>query len=357
MAQNYRPGLTKEEVSELYNIPLKDIIKLASNENPHGPSSQIKQVLAESRDLHLYPPGRGENLVKALRESFPEIASGKIVIGNGMDNVLECLGRALLNPGDKVIIPVPTFSYYEMVSEWRRCNIRFLRFEPSRGISSEAIIHSLQAGAKMIFLCSPNNPTGQVLSNDEVLEIVRVAKKHETFVFLDEAYIEFAQIDSLISEVQKHTNLIIGRTFSKLYGLAGLRIGWGVIPENIFRNYQKVQTPFAANSLALATAQTALKDQKHTEFCIKENYRGRRLLNQGLEEMGYEVLPSEANFVAFDSRDSRMAEYLMKEGIIVRDVRHFRGSKIGLIRCTVGTFAENERLLQTMKRINNVLTN
>jgi histidinol-phosphate aminotransferase len=364
--KEYIPGRSITEIAKEYNLNPQNIIKLGSNENPWGASPKALETIRSflsgpidyKNNLGYYPDALGQSLVTSIKAKFPEIGTAEVITGNGMDNILEGLARLLLKPNDKVLIHSPTFDYYELVSVWAKAEPVFIQTEAAKEFKLDIaeLISKLNDQVKIVFLCSPNNPTGNVLAWNEIKEVIQAAKQFGSFVFLDEAYTEYAQ-QSFINEVQNFDNLIVGRTFSKVYGLAALRIGWAVLPKELLPYYRKVQTPFAVNTLGLLAAEASLNDDSFLQKSIAGNNEGLQFLGDELEKLGFKTFESKANFISFMAGHnfaddaSALCLNLLQKGIIVRNASIFKGAPKGLIRLTVGQPEQNKKVISCLKEI------
>ena len=341
---SYKAGMSISELREQHG--LTHIVKLASNENPFGTSERVAQILRESiTDLNLYPEVFCQSLEERLYGEFPEFRESAVVVGNGMDNILECVSRMLLESGESVLIPVPTFSYYEQVSVWRSARIIFTEFD------TQSILHQLRTNKiKLLFLCSPNNPTGQQIPDLQV--IINTCLENNTYIFLDEAYIDFAPQSNCINIIN-YPNVIIGRTFSKIYGLAALRIGWAAMSRDLLDTYRKVQPPFVLSSLAIKAAIAALDDREFYDMSRREIIAGRAYLAEQFRQLGFDVLDSAANFLAIQTqRAPELFRELLQRGFILRHVgTNFRYSESDMLRCSVGTPEQNQQLIEVLRDI------
>ena len=310
-------------------------MKLGSNENPYGPSPRVHEALQGYHGRYPEP----EELIAGLARytGFPE---DMLVIGAGMDGVMDTLTRLFLDPGDRTFIPTPTFSYYEILTVL--CGARPI-FSP-RG-PDFSIQETITDGTKMAFLCSPNNPTGNAIGKDELCNILETT---EAIVFLDEAYVEFAE-ESLAELVNRYENLIVGRTLSKAFGLAGMRLGYALMPTWIAEEYRRAAPPFFGISCAsVAAGVAALYDLDY----MKQSVEKIRLEKERLQKE-IRSYPSQANFLylkTLESSDS-FAEKFLQKGIIIRDCRSFRGAGEHHVRVTVGTPEENDRFLAAYQEI------
>jgi len=348
--KEYVPGKSIEEIALKYGLDPEKIIKLGSNENPLGPSQlAVKAIQEKAGKVHLYPPSDTLDLRSTISEYTGYAEKNIVVSGNGMDGILDTMMRLFMTPGAESVIPIPTFSYYEIATLSNGGKPVFVKRDGDFEISYSDILAKINSNTKMIFLCSPNNPSGNVISEEEVRKIL---DKTCAIVFIDEAYADFADGD-LSGLVKEHENLIVGRTFSKAFGLAGMRLGYAIVPNWIAHDYMKVMTPFSVDVLSLAGGIAALSDKEYIKKSIDTVKKGREQLTRGLETL-CRVYPSEANFIMIDVAPRTAAyvcESLLKIGIIVRDCTSFRGAGDSLIRISVGTQAQNKKVIAAMEMI------
>jgi histidinol-phosphate aminotransferase len=332
----YVAGKGYTEISRKYGLRPEEIIKLGSNENPYGPSPKVLQAL-----LHIAPERypEPEELMEGLAgyAGYPE---NMIIIGAGMDGVMDTLTRLFLENGDKTLIHTPTFSYYEILTTLCGATPLFVprsqQFELSSDVPEEV---------KMVFICSPNNPTGNLTSRENVR---RILKSTEAIVFLDEAYVEFADY-SMLDLVRKYDNLVVGRTMSKAFGLAGLRLGYAVVPEWIADQYRRAAPPFFGITCAsVAAGVAALSDQDYMQSSVEKVRTERERVQKGIRSHH-----SQANFLYIETAEPSnvVAEKFLQKGIIIRDCRSFRGTGDHHIRLTVGTPGQNDLFLKAYQDI------
>ncbi|MDD1732353.1 MAG: histidinol-phosphate transaminase [Methanothrix sp.] len=336
LLQPYVAGKGFGEISRRYGLRPADIVKLGSNENPYGPSSAAKKALATVA-MERYP--EPEELLAGLSAytGFPE---DMILIGAGMDGVMDTLSRIFLDPGDSTFIPTPTFSYYEILTIMASARPVF----SARGPKHE-LAEAVPARTKMAFLCSPNNPTGNVIGEQQLRAIL---ESTDAIVFLDEAYVEFAE-GSLIHLVKEYDNLIVGRTLSKAFGLAGMRLGYALAPHWIAGQYRRAAPPFYGISSASAAAgAAALSDLPFMRRSVKKILSERQRLEK---EIGCGA--SQANFLYLRTEmpSDQFVERFLSRGIIIRDCRSFRGAGEHGVRVTIGTPEENQRFLSAYREI------
>lgn len=358
-----------------------EAIKLSSNENPLGPSSEVVRVIIDNLKLDklrfsVYPWERDEMELKAAiaeylgvgadTEIATEIDRRRIVIGAGINGVLDTIIKIFISTvnGAEAVIPVPTFSLYERLVKIAGGTPRYvtLRKDANFDIPLTRLIAACNEKTRLIFIASPNNPTGNCIAESDVRALAE-SVAGTAMVAIDEAYVEFAGADtdessnvnssSLVKLVNEYENLLVLRTFSKAFGLAGLRIGYAVIPEWLVSVYNKVAIPFSVNNLGLKAAVAALKDKAHLYKSVSVAKSGRAFLMQNLKGL-FTVYQSQANFLLIDvapKRSYEVCEALEEYGIAVRDCSSFRGAGDSLVRISIGTPEQNEQVVAALKRI------
>ena len=314
-------------------LPLQDLIVLSRNENPYGPSPMVGAAMQDG-PFHRYPDSRP--FLEALA-GYTGFSSEWLVAGAGMDEIISTTCRIFLGRGDRALIPVPTYNYYALAAGL--CGARPEYRARTAGFSLEPHL----PGLKMIFLCSPNNPTGEALSEDSVRSLL---EETDAIVFLDEAYIEFAG-KSLAGLVREYQNLVVGRTLSKAFGLAGMRLGYAIAPPWIAEQYRRVAPMFSISSPSLAAGTVALGDLEWMKECVRRIVSERERMRAKLPC----ALPSQANFLFMQTsrRSKALAEQLLCRGIIVRDCSSFHGCGERCLRVTVGRREENDRFLEALE--------
>ena len=342
----YVPGRSIEEVAAEYG--LSDVVKLASNENALGPvPGSMDAIRGALEDLHRYPDGGAKALVERLAKKL-DVSPSCVFMGNGGDDVLSVLSRTFLNDGDEVVIPQPTFSPYAHVSRVMGARVVFSPLRDMR-VDLENVLAQISGRTKIVFLCSPNNPTGGILAEGELVAFLEKLPDG-LLVLLDEAYGDFVDDPAYPDSVSliERFPLVVLRSFSKIYGLAGLRVGFAVSREGVVEYMNRVRDPFNVNQLAQAAALAALEDDDYKERAVALVREGREALYAAFAEMGLEYVESQANFIFVRVGDGDAAtDALMREGVIVRP-----GSAFGhpeWIRVTVGLEQENARFLSELK--------
>ncbi len=346
----YVPGKSIEEIASAYGLDPASIIKLGSNENPLGPSSKAVQALVDTAlCANIYPSADAIELREALSKYTGFPVSNLVASGPGMDGLLDGLCRLIIEKGDEVIVPTPTFAYYELPA--RACGGKpvFVRRNRDFSLYPEKVLEAESPRTKIIFLCSPNNPSGNLLPENDLRKILENTR---ALVFVDEAYVEFAD-RNLAGLVREYDNLVVGRTFSKVFGLAGLRLGYGIMPEWLVKEYIRVATPFSVSLPALKAGIAALSDAEHLRKSIEIAREGREYLKG---KIPFKVYPSQSNFVLVDVaplKAKAVTESLMRKGIIVRPCDSFREAGDTFIRVTVGTPEQNEKVVRAFEIVKN----
>ena len=347
----YQPGRPIEEVARELGLAAEGIIKLASNENPLGPSplgvAAMRQAL---RRTNLYPDGNAFHLKQKLASKLGVTASN-LALGNGSNEIIEMIGHALLAPGAEVVVSQYCFAVYPIVTALFGAKLVTV---PAKtfGHALEAMLAALTPNTRVVFVANPNNPTGTTVGREDLARFVQ-AVPDNVLLAMDEAYIEFLEepID-LLPEIRNgsRTNLILMRTFSKIYGLAGLRIGYGIGHPDFVAALEKIRQPFNINSVAQAGALAALDDTRHIERTRKTNSRGLRLYARAFRRLGLEFIPSSANFILVRVGDGqRVFEELQKRGVIVRPMGGYQLPE--WVRISVGTARENQRCIEALTAV------
>lgn len=349
----YPPGKPIEELTREYGI--QNVIKLASNENPLGPSPlalrAIRKVLPQ---LHRYPDGSGYYLKQTLGRLL-KVSPEKILLGNGSNEIIELALKTFLKPGFEVISPIPSFLVYEKAVQamgGKNILVPLRRFT----IDLEAIQDRISPRTQIIIINNPNNPTGTIIKKKE-WERFLSSVPDRILILLDEAYIDFVEDPDCpngLEYINSEKNLIVFRTFSKAYGLAGLRIGYGLAPQELADYINRVRQPFNVNSLAQAGAMGALRDQIFYQKTLSLVHDGKKTIELGLAKMGLFFVPSQTNYILIKVPQKAQVIYeaLLKKGIIIRSMKSY-----GLedyIRVNIGLPEENRRFLRALRQVLNV---
>ena len=348
--QPYHAGKPIEELQR--ELGLDEIIKLASNENPLGPSQIVLDAIASTKDLSRYPDGNGFSLRKALADKH-NVDAEKITLGNGSNDVLEMVARAFVTSEHQVIYSQHSFAVYPIVTQAVGAEHVVV---PANdwGHDLPAMLDAITDKTRLIFIANPNNPTGTWLNSSDLRNMLEHVPEH-VIVLLDEAYFEYAISEDNYPDgslwLNDFKNLIITRTFSKAYGLAGLRIGYALSHPDIANLLNRVRQPFNNNSLALVAAETALQDVQYIERSVAVNQSGMKQLILAFDDMGLEFIPSKGNFICVDFEQPADDVYqaLLKVGIIVRPVANY--GMPNHLRISIGTESENSRFINELAKI------
>jgi histidinol-phosphate aminotransferase len=347
----YQPGRPIEEVARELNLPPDNIIKLASNENPLGPSPLALRAMGKAlAQVNLYPDGNAFYLKNKLAAKLG-LTPSNLILGNGSNEIIEFLGHALIAPGSEVVVSQYCFAVYPLVTHLFGGKLVTV---PARkyGHDLPAMFAAITRKTRVIFVANPNNPTGTLASRDELSRFVEQVPPH-ALLALDEAYLEFLDqpLDLLpIVRSRAKPNLLLMRTFSKIYGLAGLRIGYGIGTAELMAALEKVRQPFNINSIAQAGAMAALDDELHMTKTRDNNAAGLRIFAAAFEQMGLEYVPSAANFILVRvGQGQKIFNALQALGVIVRPMGGYQLPE--WIRISVGTPAENSRCVAGLRKV------
>ncbi len=346
----YVPGKPVEEVER--ELGIKNAVKLASNENPLGASPKaVKAILKHAASSNYYPDGNCYYLLQAL-SAVTGFKPEEIIVGNGSDEILVMLAAAFLNPGDEIVMAEPSFSEYDfasMMMDAKAVKVPLKNFTHDL----KAMARAVTPRTKIIFVCNPNNPTGTIVAREEVEAWLQALPENILVVF-DEAYYEYVDNDRYpqsLEYVRQGKNVVVLRTFSKIYGLAGLRVGYGIAHREIVAAMNRVRQPFNVNNLAQKAALAALDDQEFVAKSKESVSEGKKYLYEALEEMGLFYVPTEANFIFIDTGMDcgKLFPRLLQKGIIIRTGDIFNYPTF--IRLTVGTMRDNERFITALKEV------
>lgn len=349
----YQPGKTVGEVKRQYN--LSKIVKLASNENPFGSSENVKRkIVGDPGSFSVYPDGYAFELRNALAEHLG-VKEGQIILGNGSDEIIQIITRALLSPQTNTVMAAPTFPQYKRNGIIEGSEMKEIPVV-NGAHDLDGMAAAIDDQTSVVWLCSPNNPTGVHITEEELTAFM-ARVPDDVLVVLDEAYYEYVVADDFpdsIHLLDQYKNLIILRTFSKIYGLAGFRVGYGIANEDTIRVLEPAREPFNVNALAQTAAIAALEDQKFIEECRNENRAGLQQFYEFCDHAGLTYFPSQGNFILidFNTDGQEVFQFLLERGYIVRS-----GTALGFptgIRVTVGSKEQNEGVIKAITEFLNV---
>ncbi len=348
----YVPGKPVEELARELGLNPADIIKLASNENPLGPSPKVLAAIEkELPEICRYPDGNGFLLKQKLAEHFA-VETSQITLGNGSNDILDLVAHAWLAPGSNAVFSQHAFAVYPIATTAAGAECRVV---PAKdyGHDLQAMLGAIDENTRVVFIANPNNPTGTWFDINS-LEAFLAAVPQQVLVVLDEAYIEYAASSELpdgMKYLAAYPNLIVSRTFSKAYGLAGLRIGYAVSTPEVAEVLNRIRAPFNVNSLALTAACAALDDEDYLFRSRQANEQGMQQLEEGLNALGLQWINSRGNFIAIDFQRDAAAinQALLERGVIVRPIAGY--GMPNFLRVSIGTHEENARFLTVLKQI------
>jgi histidinol-phosphate aminotransferase len=349
----YIPGKPVEEVER--EKGLKNIVKLASNENPLGPSPlAVKAIRNHLKNLNRYPDGSGFYLKKDLSEYFKnyKLKAENFILGNGSNELIDIAVRTFCNKDENIIAPFPSFVAYYLAAEQLGLKLKISNLSKDYKLDLNSMLKFIDDKTKIIFVSNPNNPTGTYYKSKEILKFIKNVRK-DILVIVDEAYIEY--IDESILDLisfEEYGNVLILRTFSKAYGLAGLRIGYGIACKELLSLMDRVREPFNVNSLSLAAGQAALKDEDFIKKVISVNDAEKKYLYGEFQLLNIDYVETGANFILVDLKDKKAVdvnEKLLNKGVIVRPMNRFGYEN--MIRITIGKHNENLKLIRALKSI------
>ena len=343
----YQPGKPIEELER--ELGVAGAIKLASNENPFPPSPGVLKAIRDALDgLNRYPDGSGYYLRQALAERHG-VSPESIVLGNGSNELLELVARTFVGQGEEVVFPHPSFVVYQSIVQ-SIGGIRVVVTLRDHRIDLPTMARAITPLTKLVFIANPNNPTGSIVTADEVDEFLSHVPDHVIVVF-DEAYVDFARgpdFPDSLGHVRQGRAVVVIRTFSKVASLAGLRVGYAIADPECIGLVHRIRQPFNVNTLAQVAALAALEDEAHVRSTVATIQAGIKTLYQAFDELGVKYVPTRANFILVEVPEaSRVYQHLLRAGVIVRPMASFGLERA--LRITVGTPAENSRLVEALR--------
>lgn len=345
----YEPGKPVEELARDLGLREEEIIKLASNENPLGPSPKALEAMRKTLERsHFYPDGGGYELRGAVAERLG-MARENIVLGNGSNEIIEFIGHAFLRPGDEVVVARHSFAVYKLMAQLFGANTVEVT-DPGFTADLDAMLAAITPKTRAVFIANPNNPTGTMVGQDAIDRFMAQVPDHVLVIF-DEAYHEFLDdAPDVLPYIRQGRNVVVMRTFSKIMGLANLRIGYGITTPELAAVLQRTRQPFNANGIAQAGALAGLLDEEHMRKTRELTHEGLAYLEKEFAAMGLEYVPSVANFVLVNVGDGNaIFQAMLRKGIILRAMGSY-----GLpawIRISVGTMEQNRRCIEELREV------
>ena len=338
----------------------EEILDFSSSVNPLGPSKKALEAAKNSfSQIASYPDSNSNELRQAIASKFKGLAKDNIIMGNGSTELMYLFADSFMKKGDIAVIPAPTFGEYESAVRKAGELPKFVELKKGFKIDINSFKQEI-VGAKIIFLCNPNNPTSLLIEHDILTEIIEKSLEQDSLVFLDEDFLEFVENEealSMIAKIKKYPNLFILRSFTKIYGLTGLRIGYGIANKQIINLLSCAKIPWNLNCVAQSAAVAALNDEHHLNVTLDLIKKEKAWLSLELGKFkSFKIYPPDANFFFIDVRKSgltaaELTAKLLEQGLLIRDCASFRGLDSYYIRIAVKTHAENEKLIQGLRRI------
>lgn len=345
----YEPGKPIEETARELGLDPESIVKVASNENPLGPAPMALDAIRNAAgEMHIYPDGGGYKLRTALAEKY-DLGLENVVLGNGSNEIIELLCHCFLNPKAELIAAEHAFVVYKLMATL--FGAKYVEVtDPNFIHDLDGMAAAVTEDTRLLFIANPNNPTGTLVDEETIDRFMDKVPEHVVVVF-DEAYHEFlTDAPDTLKYVREGRNVIVLRTFSKAYGLAGLRIGYGLAAPQVAAILQKARQPFNTNEVAQRAALASLADAQHVNATVSNNAKGLAFYEVAFQSMGLEYVPSVANFILVNVGDGdAVFANMLKQGVIVRAMRGYKLP--GWVRISIGTEAENERCLEVLKDV------
>ncbi|MCL5949967.1 MAG: threonine-phosphate decarboxylase CobD [Candidatus Bathyarchaeota archaeon] len=360
--KNLKPCVHGAEVlgaAEQSGFLPQEILDFSSSVNPLGPSKKaLDAAKGAFSQIAAYPDSNSNALRQVIANHFG-ISKGNVIVGNGSTELMYLFAEVFLKKGDKAVMPAPTFGEYESAVRKTGETPKFAKLSKTFAIEPEAFKREM-AGAKIVFLCNPNNPTSMLIPQKTLTDIIESALKQDTLVFLDEDFLEFVENEktlTMIGKISKYPNLFILRSFTKIFGLTGLRVGYGIANEEIINMLSCAKIPWNVNCLAQAAAVAALKDEEHLQVTCELIKKEKAWLQTELGKIkSFKFSAPDANFFFIDIRKSgltatELKNKMLRQGILIRDCTSFKGLDEFYVRVAVKTHAENVRLIEAFKQI------
>ena len=356
----YIPGRSQDEIAEEFGLKKEDIIKLGSNENPWGPSKKaMSSIENELSSINRYPESDLSDLKKEIASYSGVNISEVIVGGDGADEIIDILAKTFIEEGDEFIVPLPSYMYYEFLFKpygaipiYGKWNLE------DNTLDLDSIISKINEKTKMIFLCSPNNPTGALVSREDIIKILEFTEEKEIVLVIDEAYFEYSGVNN-VDLIKNNSNVFIMRTMSKVFGLAGMRVGYGLANSEMIEYMHRIKPVFSLTKLSYFAALNTLKDKEYIENSIKKGIESREFLFKELSKINsLNVLKSYSNYILIGIKEigitaKDLSQKLMENGVIVRDCTSFKGLDEYWIRVSIGTIEEDKKFLEIFNKIIN----
>ncbi|MCL2116401.1 MAG: histidinol-phosphate transaminase [Methanobrevibacter sp.] len=351
----YVPGRSQDEIAEEFHLKKEDIIKLGSNENPWGPSKKVAAAIQkELNAINRYPESDLFELKKEIA-NYSCVATDEIIVGgDGADEIIDILAKVFIEPGDEFIVPLPSYMYYEFLFKPYGAVPVYGKWDLDENkLDIDSVLDAITEKTKVIFLCSPNNPTGTLIPQEDIIKVLEAT---DTVVVVDEAYFEYSKVNN-VNLINSYPNVFIMRTMSKVLGLAGMRIGYGLANAEMIEYMHRIKPVFSLTKLSYVAALNTLKDKNYINESIEKGIESREFLFNELSKIkSLNVFKSHSNYILVGIektgfKASKLSKELLKKGIIVRDCTSFKGLDEYWIRVSIGTMEENKKFISIINTI------
>ncbi|MBU0628939.1 MAG: histidinol-phosphate transaminase [Nanoarchaeota archaeon] len=338
---------------ESYSPPLegrRGMLRLDFNENTVGCSPKVLEALKNIKEEEIAAYPEYSKFKSKLAENL-NVSADKLMVTNATDEAIMVIIQTYVEAGEEVIIPVPTFAMFKFYAQLAGAKIKEVPYSSNLSFPTKKVIDSINKKTKLIILCNPNNPTGSLIERKDVIKVIEKAQKCDCLVLLDEAYYQYSGLECL-DLVDRYDNLIVIRTFSKVYGMGGLRLGYAVSNPEIIKNMLKAGSPYSVNTMAMYAASVGIDDDNYVRWYVEEVKQAKKLLYNALAKMKIKAYPSTANFLIakFPKRSKEIEDKLKEKGILVRDRSSYPLLK-DCLRIGVGTVKQTEQLISAIKEI------
>jgi len=332
-----------------YNPPLegrRGLIRLDFNENTIGCSPKVLAAIRRipAEEIASYPE---YSRFKKKLANYLKVMEDELMVNNATDESIMVIMQTYVEKGDEVILPVPTFAMFRFYAQLMEAKLNEILYNKDLSFPTDKVLSSISKKTKLVVLCSPNNPTGTPIKREDIIKIVKKAK--DSLVLVDEAYIQYNKI-TVKDLINKYNNLIIIQTFSKAYGMAGLRLGYAIANKEITKNLQKAASPYSTNTIAIIAGSAAIDDQEYVKRYVEEVEKSKKIIYRELKKLKIKTYPTAANFLIayFGKNSKKIANELRKKGILVRDRSNYPLLK-GCLRIGIGTVKQTKKLIASLK--------
>ncbi len=334
-----------------YNPPLegrRGLIRLDFNENTVGCSPNVLEAMRKisADEIATYPE---YSKFKRKLANYLGIKEDELMVNNATDESIMVIMQTYIEKGDEVILPVPTFAMFRFYAQLMEAKLNEILYNKDLSFPTDKVLSSISKKTKLVILCNPNNPTGTPIKKEDVIKIIQKAEANSSLVLLDEAYVQYNK-STCIDLIDKYKNLVIIQTFSKAYGMAGLRLGYAIADKEIMKNLLKAASPYSVNTMATAAGSAAIDDQEFVKNYVKEVEKSKKIIYRELKKLGIKAYPTAANFLVayFGKNAKRIADELKKNGVLVRDRSNYPLLK-GCLRIGIGTMEQTNQLIKALK--------